>query len=72
MTLCNAILIANEACDSELQAKNVYGTALAKFQLGYLLKTYQNSLGKSSFSQLSQINVTNKADCTTKAEPPKA
>ena len=68
MTLCNAILIANEACDSELQAKNVYGTALAKFQLGYLLKTYQNSLGKSSFSQLSQINVTNKADCTTKAD----
>jgi len=31
MTLCNAILIANEACDGELQAKNVYGTALAKF-----------------------------------------
>ena len=31
MTLCNSILIANEACDSELQAKNVYGTALAKF-----------------------------------------
>ena len=31
MTICNAILIANEACDNELQAENVYGLALANF-----------------------------------------
>ena len=31
MMLCNAILLANEVSDNELQAKNVYGTALAKF-----------------------------------------
>ena len=31
MTLCNAILIAKEVSVNELQAENVYGTALAKF-----------------------------------------
>ena len=39
-TLCEAILAAAEACDPKSQAQNVYGIALAKFQLGYLLKTY--------------------------------
>ena len=40
--ICDAILAVSEACDSKIQSKNIHGMALAKFQLGYLLKNYKD------------------------------
>ena len=56
--ICEAIIAAKEATENETIA---HGTALATFQLGYLLKTYTKFLTNDDFQRLGQITSVDKS-----------
>ena len=53
LQICHAIKAAEKACEEMASVKSVHGLALAKFQLGHLLKTYSESLTGNDWLSIS-------------------